>query len=156
MTLRPPVPALLAILPVLLATPAAAQSFDCRAARQPDELAICQDPDLARLDQQLAMLYRRGVGNLAEEQREQFQRHEVFFLNARRRCGENSHCVAVSYRNRIHELQSMIANAEAEPAGNAIAGDDERSMQTGERRRVELPEKAEGATPERRPEPRAT
>src|SRR5437016_1517483 len=38
---------------------AAAQSFDCRAARSADEMTICQNGDLARLDQQLAAAYRR-------------------------------------------------------------------------------------------------
>jgi len=34
-----------------------AQSFNCRSARFPDELAICQDPELGRLDERVAGLY---------------------------------------------------------------------------------------------------
>src|SRR5690349_14510307 len=36
-----------------------AQSFNCRYARHPDERAICQDLLLARLDEELASVYRR-------------------------------------------------------------------------------------------------
>src|SRR5260370_9513093 len=99
------------------AGPAGAQSFDCRAARYPDELTICRESDLARLDQQLATLYHRQMGNLAQEQRDQFQRHEIYFLNARRRCGADSRCIELSYRNRIRELEGLMANAERGGAG---------------------------------------
>src|SRR5260370_5130492 len=47
------------------AGPAGAQSFDCRAARYPDELTICRESDLARLAQQLATLYHRQMAHLA-------------------------------------------------------------------------------------------
>jgi uncharacterized protein len=97
--------------------PAGAQSFDCRAARYPDELTICRESELARLDQQLATLYHRQIGNLAPEHRDQFQRHEIYFLNARRRCGEDSRCIELSYRNRIRELEGLVASAEREGAG---------------------------------------
>src|SRR5260370_31967430 len=145
--------------------PAGAQSFDCRTARTTDEQTICQDPELARLDQQLATLYHRDIGNLAEEQREQFQRHETYFLNARRRCGENSHCLGASYRNRINELQGLLTNRESEGPSNAASAGEGEPDRHGERRRGQRqentgaerrPEAGETATAVPRPEPRLT
>src|SRR5207302_4807440 len=125
----------------LSAMPAGAQGFDCRAARLPDEQTICQDPELAKLDQQLATVYRRDGGNLAEEQRDQFQRHETYFLNARRRCGDNSHCIGTSYRNRINELQGLLANRENDESGSAASSMEGEADRRGEQRRGQRQEK---------------
>ena len=101
---------------------AAAQSFDCRAARSADEMTICQNGDLARLDQQLAAAYRRDMAKLGQEQRDQFQQNEVSFLNARRRCGENQRCLEQSYHNRIQELRNLMsAGEERDGAAGALA-----------------------------------
>jgi uncharacterized protein len=116
--------------------PAQAQSFDCRAARYPDQLTICQDSRLARLDQQLATLYRREAGTLAPDQLEQFQRHEIFFLNARRRCGENNRCLEQSYRNRIQELQNLQRSGERTETGDAVSSTDEPSDRRDSRKTV--------------------
>lgn len=88
---------------------ASAQSFDCRAAHYPDEIAICRDSDLAWLDQRLATTYRRDIGALPSDRRDEFQRHEIYFLNARRRCGFDRQCIAQSYRNRMQELEKLMA-----------------------------------------------
>jgi uncharacterized protein len=119
-------PALFAGAMLLPPVPAVAQSFDCRAARSPDELTICQDPGLARLDQQLATLYHRDASNLEPEQRDAFQRHEIYFINARRRCGENPRCIEASYRNRIGELAAMLATPATERSSEAKNPNDGR------------------------------
>jgi uncharacterized protein len=157
-----------------LAMPAAiagAQSFDCRAARTADELIICQNGDLARLDQQLAAAYRRDLATLGPEQRDQFQHNEVAFLNARRRCGEDYRCIAQSYRNRILELQNLTSTGNArDGAGNAASVGDQPERRseprdirrTGSQRPPETsgsispdrPSEVSGSTvPERRSEP---
>ena len=74
------------------------QSFDCHSAHAADEVTICHEPRLAKLDQDLAALQRN------EAKRDDVEGNEVAFLNARRRCGENRGCIEQSYRNRIQEL----------------------------------------------------
>jgi hypothetical protein len=47
------------------ATPLAAQSFNCRDAQKPDEVLICQNPQLAALDERMASMYFRLRNSLA-------------------------------------------------------------------------------------------
>ena len=101
--------------------PASAQSFDSREARYQDELLICEQPTLARLDQQLATLYRQKIGNIAKEQQDAFHQHETHFLNARRQCRDDSHCIEQSYRNRIKELEDLVSADEQERLDSATA-----------------------------------
>ena len=49
------------------ATPLAAQSFNCRDAEKPDEVLICQNPQLAALDERMASMYFRLRNSLAGE-----------------------------------------------------------------------------------------
>jgi uncharacterized protein len=135
--------------------PADAQSFDCRAARTPDEMSICENSDLARLDLQLAIAYRRDAAALGQEQRDQFQENEVAFLNARRRCGEDHRCIAESYRNRILELQNLTSGGDARggAANAASVGDQpERRSEPRDIRRTgsqRLPETSGSISPDR-------
>ena len=90
------------ILAVIVTGPGAesGQSFDCRSAHAADEVTICHEPHLAKLDQDLAALRRQRN----EAKRDDVEGNEIAFLNARRRCGENRGCIEQSYRNRIQEL----------------------------------------------------
>src|SRR5207244_8205561 len=106
-----------------------------RAAGSADEMTICQNGDLARLDQQLAAAYRRDMAKLGQEQRDQFQQNEVSFLNARRRCGENQRCLEQSYHNRIQELRNLrSAGEERDGAAGALAVGEEKEDRPIERR----------------------
>jgi len=107
--------------------PAGAQSFDCREARDRDELLICDQPGLARLDQQLATLYRQKIGNLPKERQDEFRQHEDYFLHARRGCHENYHCIEQSYKNRIQELENFASEEERERSGGATPSSDQTS-----------------------------
>src|SRR5947209_6050728 len=80
------------------------QSFDCRNARSTDEMTICQESGLAKLDQELAALQRQRKEKRHKAERDEVGDNETAFLNARRRCGENHACIEQSYRNRIQEL----------------------------------------------------
>src|SRR5258707_37990 len=117
---RPPAASrLIAVAICLLATaaslrPASAQSFDCREARNRDEVLICERPGLAQLDQQLSTLYRQKIGNLPKERQDEFRQHEAYFLHARRGCHENYHCIEQSDKNRIQELENFASEEERE------------------------------------------
>src|ERR1044071_3279620 len=62
--------AILAIAICLWPGAAGAQSYNCASAYYPDEHMICREPGLARLDEQLATLFRLQVNKLDKEQRE--------------------------------------------------------------------------------------
>jgi uncharacterized protein YecT (DUF1311 family) len=103
------------------ASPAGAQSFDCRNARYADEKAICQDGRLGDLDKQLADTYDRAGNKLSKQERQQFEDNETAFVNARHRCGGNQACIEQSYRNRLQELLSGLP--EEQPGRSDRRGD---------------------------------
>src|SRR6195256_1388655 len=89
------------------------QTFDCQTVRTADEVTICYEPGLAKLDQDLSAL--RHQRNQAK--RDDGEDNEIAFLNARRRCGENRGCIEQSYRNRIQELARSLSEQEDERLG---------------------------------------
>ena len=120
-------PAALGVLMIALgfASPAGAQSFDCRNARSADEKAICQDSRLGELDKQLADVYDRVGGKLSKQERQEFENHETAFVNARHRCGGHPGCIEQSYRNRLQELLSALPDDQSSRSGSP--GDIKRS-----------------------------
>jgi uncharacterized protein len=89
-----------------------AQSFNCRYARHPDERAICHDPLLGRLDEELASAYRRLFLRLPKEEGEQLYKEEDAFVILRSRCGAQRACIEESYRRRIRELKEALGEPE--------------------------------------------
>ena len=117
---------LMAVLLVSMpASRLAAQSFDCRKARTPDERAVCSDELLSELDELMALFYSRlrrytrefdnamGLqGQLLGEARE--------FLKRRGECGSDRACLEAAYRARIRQLlerwQRAMGDGGAAPA----------------------------------------
>lgn len=121
--------ACLLLIATMFSEPAIGQSFDCQKARSPDEVMICQDSGLARLDQALAEARRQRGGKLSKERREEFEEHEIPFVNARRRCREDRGCIAQSYRNRLRELDRAMPGNEGERSSrDRVAADEKRSQ----------------------------
>ena len=80
-------------------------SFDCRKARSRDEKAICANPEIARLDSQMAKLYskrRRSLRGAAGRKLTQSQRA---WLGKRRACGSNVSCLKSVFQERIRQLR---------------------------------------------------
>jgi uncharacterized protein len=121
----------LLITAALGADRANAQSFDCRKARYADERAICQQPGLGQLDQELASAYDRVMRKLPKEQRDAFDNNETAFVTARRRCGDHPACIEQSYRNRIRELQAAVPE---EPGRHADPRTSDRQNKLDDRR----------------------
>ena len=81
-------------------TTALAVSFDCAKASNLTESAICQEPELRRLDDQLARVYQKVKympGVRAE------QRDWIRFRN--RECGGNFYCLKDEFKKRIRKLR---------------------------------------------------
>ena len=89
-----------------------AQSFNCRYAHHRDEKLICKDPALAKLDEELASVYRRLILRLPRGEGERLDRDEETFVVVRRQCGEQRACIEQKYRDRIRELEHALADHE--------------------------------------------
>ena len=95
-------------LAVLLAlasgvTGAQAQSFNCAYAKTPTEVLICENPELGRLDEEMAAAFYSLDGRTQRAER----RRQSRFLAARDRCGYNFGCVAGVYGQRIETLYNL-------------------------------------------------
>jgi uncharacterized protein len=84
---------------------AGAQSFNCRFARTADEILICQNRALARLDERMSELYFRARNSLYGGQRRQLEADQAKWLRSRHGCGRDASCIEDSYLQRIRELR---------------------------------------------------
>lgn len=102
------------VLAAISLTPAAAHaaSFDCARAANPDEKAICANPDLSALDSEMGGLwfafrkvpmYMGGNGARMDDAQA--------FLQSRAKCGGDLSCLRPLYHERIATLQQAITGA---------------------------------------------
>ena len=89
---------------LLLVSSAHAQSFNCRYARTPDEVAICQNGRLSDLDERLSSRFFRLRDNLYGPDRARLDREQAAWLSRRRGCGSDRSCIADAYLNRLSDL----------------------------------------------------
>jgi hypothetical protein len=95
-------------------------SFDCRRARSADELTVCGDPELARLDRLIGqgyqdLLLQMGAGAARSV--------AAPWLAARRACGADADCIKNAQLSAIRELRqrgATIADAEPTPAAPGL------------------------------------
>ena len=95
---------LFALVSLSLVSSAHAQSFNCRYARTPDEVAICQDARLSTLDERLSNRFFRLRDSLPGPDRARLDREQTAWLSARHRCGSDRACVADAYLSRLSDL----------------------------------------------------
>ena len=95
---------LIGLAGLLLVSSAHAQSFNCRYARTPDEISICENPRLSALDERMSSRFFRLRDRLYGPDRARLERDQAAWLNTRLRCGGDPGCIAVVYRARIAEL----------------------------------------------------
>jgi uncharacterized protein len=85
---------------------AQAQSFNCNRASTPDEVLICQRPELSELDERMSGLYFRLRNSLVGGERRRLEADQSAWLRQRRACGRDGGCIARAYRSRIAELRN--------------------------------------------------
>jgi uncharacterized protein len=95
---------LLASTVALIGLPAHAQSFNCRYAKSPDEVLICQDPRLSALDERMSSLFFRLRNRLYGRARAGLDADQAAWLRGRMACGRDAACIARAYQERISEL----------------------------------------------------
>jgi len=88
-------------------------SFDCRAARTPDEREICRDERLAELDQAVTIAYRQV--SESKDNAETARGLAKDSLAARRACGTDRLCILDQQASEIDAFASMGSNVPVPP-----------------------------------------
>lgn len=83
---------------------AQAASFDCSRARTPTEIAICANPEVSSLDEDLAGLYRSLLNQLPAHQADQVRQEQRSWIKARNSCGADIDCLRARYEERSARL----------------------------------------------------
>ena len=86
--------------------PSAQPSFNCRYARTRGEIAVCRDPGLAALDQQMASQYSRAASSADPRQQAVLRATRDAFLRYRDQCPSDA-CIAAAYRDRMREIEDI-------------------------------------------------
>jgi uncharacterized protein len=77
-------------------------SFDCSKASNPYEKAVCANPILSRLDNQLATIYKNARARSADP--EALRKTQVDWIKNTRQCASNTSCIEKAYKDRIVAL----------------------------------------------------
>ncbi len=87
---------------------AADPSFDCAKADHKAENLVCEDDELAALDNQLAGVYHTAYQNFPADERKKQKAMQRGWIKGRNECWKSSdlrNCVKYAYQSRITELQ---------------------------------------------------
>jgi len=93
---------------LLVATPAAAASFDCGRARAPDEKAICANRALNDKDVKMTTMLVMEEHLLAMGGRDAMKDDQREWLHQRQTCKGNVKCLAKAYDDRLETLQKSF------------------------------------------------
>lgn len=89
---------------------AQAQSFDCGKVQSDLESAICSTPELARMDTEVAILYRTlaTAAETAPDFKKELQEEQRVWLHSRREdCGGDVDCLEKLYKARVKDLREL-------------------------------------------------
>jgi uncharacterized protein len=87
----------------VFASTAQAVSFDCQKAKSFVEKAVCQDPTLSDLDDELGSLYQSAMDNSTKPAASALKKQQLKWLAQRDACQTNA-CVKKAYQKRIIDL----------------------------------------------------
>jgi uncharacterized protein len=112
-------------------TPASASpSFDCGRAESSVEKLVCESPELARLDRELADVWTKALETWPEEEIRRQQATQRGWIKGRDDCwkaDDLGECVAYAYRTRLLEVQIESGQLEAPtPVAYRCAGEEGR------------------------------
>ena len=68
------------------------------------ERAICDNPNLSKLDSQMARRYRQVINSVSYGLRRHVQHDQIVWLGSRNACGANVDCIEQAYRYRMSVL----------------------------------------------------
>lgn len=104
-----------ALLPLLMASDANAASFDCAKAKSVEEKAICADPKLSKLDEQMDAAYRVTLKTLSPQgqiavrdgQRQWIKYGRAVCAKQRAELPKSSACLVDVYGARLEDLKNV-------------------------------------------------
>ena len=95
------------ILCGLFSTQAVAASFDCKKATTWVEKVVCSDPELSKLDEELAKTYHDALTSLSPEGQRETKEYQRQWLKQLPGCPSDG-CLEYSYKERIEQLQHSL------------------------------------------------
>lgn len=96
---------IIAALLAFAAIPAQAQDYNCNRSKYADEVTICQNRDLARLDERLNRVYNRVLRDSSYGEALRLRREQSRWLASRRSCGTREGCIRGHYIRRLGQLR---------------------------------------------------
>lgn len=109
---------LFVVLSLLLAATSQATSFDCEKAATKVEKMICADPELSKLDEELAKTYQNAMKD--EGQAEVIKSTQKLWLKERNHC-EDAACVKQAYASRLQNLEALVVGSSPQVKAKAEA-----------------------------------
>jgi len=94
----------------LYSTAASSQSFNCSRSATSDEVMVCQNVILSRLDEELADEFSKLRRRLTGFRREQLDREQREWLSRRRACRVDTACIRQVYEVRMKQLEDYSAD----------------------------------------------
>ena len=87
---------------------AQAASFDCKKARSEEEKSVCANPELSKLDEDMAAAYKAALALMSGDTRRiaLFRKDQVEWVKERGRCGSTASCLKSEYASRIRWLSN--------------------------------------------------
>ena len=95
------------------ASPAQAQSINCRGQTAPDFVAICTDPRLASRDSQAAALFNKLMQRTDTTGQAALRAQRLGFQRTRGACQADRRCMIAAYDDQIATLNSMLRKPKA-------------------------------------------
>ena len=97
-------PRTLLLCAALLPTAAHTAGYDCTRATTATEIAVCNNPGLNRMDEDLAVQYRTLLNQLPPRRADAVRDDQRSWLMARNSCGADVRCLRARYEERIARL----------------------------------------------------
>ena len=88
----------------LLPMTAHTASYDCTRAATATEIAVCDNPGLNRMDEDLAVQYRALLNQLPPRRADALRDDQRSWLVARNSCGADVRCLRARYEERLARL----------------------------------------------------
>ncbi len=88
----------------LLPLTAQTASYDCTRAATTTEIAVCDNPSLSRMDEDLAVQYRDLLNQLPPRRADRLRDDQRSWLTARNSCGADVRCLRARYQERLARL----------------------------------------------------
>jgi uncharacterized protein len=98
------------LISLLLSTTAQAASFDCTKAGTTVEHMICDNPEISKLDDELAKEFQKASRVVSSVNQEQFKVNQRYWLKERNQCADVA-CLREKYKERVTFFLDVEASA---------------------------------------------